>query len=128
MIYLLPLISVLIGYIISRFLNPGTSTGFKLLLSFSGAYLLSVTVFELLPEVYAEAIDGIGIFIMLGLLLQILLEFVSKGVEHGHLHTTDKSMTFPLTLLVSFSINAMLEDVLFAATGHLLHGVVTPKI
>ena len=100
MIYLLPLISVLIGYIISRFLNPGTSTGFKLLLSFSGAYLLSVTVFELLPEVYAEAIDGIGIFIMLGLLLQILLEFVSKGVEHGHLHVSYTNLTVPTIWVV----------------------------
>ncbi|WP_372920082.1 ZIP family metal transporter [Salegentibacter sp.] len=128
MIYLLPLVSVLIGYVISRFLNPGTSTGFKLLLSFSGAYLLSVTIFELLPEVYAEAIDGIGIFIMLGLLLQILLEFVSKGVEHGHMHTTDKSTAFPLMLLVSLSIHALLEGVPLDEKGHLLHGVVIHKI
>src|SRR6056297_1221838 len=100
MIYILPLLSVLAGYLIATFLKPSSSTGFKLLLSFSGAYLLAVTIFELLPEVYLNGTNEVGIFIMLGLLLQIILEFVSKGVEHGHLHQQEGMSKFPLLLLL----------------------------
>ncbi|MDT0687824.1 ZIP family metal transporter [Autumnicola psychrophila] len=128
MIYILPLLSVFAGYIISLFLKPSSSTGFQLLLSFSGAYLLSVTVFELLPEVYSSGSSEIGIFIMLGLLLQIILEFVSKGVEHGHMHHNDNTGTFPVLLLVSLSLHALLEGFPINHSGHLLHGVVIHKI
>ncbi len=128
MIYILPFVAVLAGYVISRFLSPGNSVAFKLLLSLSGAYLLSVTVFELLPEVYRSNESHIGFFIMLGLLLQIILEFISKGVEHGHLHYSEKNGDFPLMLLISLSIHALLEGVPLNETGHLLHGVVIHKI
>ncbi|MDT0646563.1 ZIP family metal transporter [Zunongwangia sp. F260] len=128
MIYILPLLSVFAGYVISLFLKPSSSTVFQLLLSFSGAYLLSVTVFELLPEVYSSGSSEIGIFIMLGLLLQIILEFVSKGVEHGHMHHNDDTGTFPVLLLVSLSLHALLEGFPINHSGHLLHGVVIHKI
>ncbi|MCF4102766.1 ZIP family metal transporter [Gillisia sp. M10.2A] len=128
MIYLLPLLSVFIGYLIALFLKPSSSLGFKLLLSFSGAYLLSITVFELLPTVYEGGSEHIGIFIMLGLLLQILLEFFSKGVEHGHIHHDENTGKFPLVLLISLCIHSLLEGFPLHNTEHLLHGVIIHKI
>ncbi|MEP6260687.1 MAG: ZIP family metal transporter [Gillisia sp.] len=127
MIYILPLLSVVIGFIISLFLKPSTSGKFQLLLSFSGAYLLSVTVFELLPEVYSTG-ESVGIFIMAGLLLQILLEFISKGVEHGHMHLDKTTNKFPLLLLISLSIHSLLEGFPLEHSDHLLTGVVVHKI
>ena len=127
-IYLLPILAVLTGYIISLFLKPGSSSGFKLLLAFSGAYLLAVTVLELLPDVYREPDSGIGVFIMLGLLLQIILEFLSKGVEHGHLHFHGRSNAFPLLLLISLSLHSLFEGFPLDKDNHLLHGVVVHKI
>lgn len=127
-IYLLPILAVIAGYIISLFLKPGSSSGFKLLLAFSGAYLLAVTVLELLPEVYREPDSGIGVFIMLGLLFQIVLEFLSKGVEHGHLHFHGNSRAFPLLLLISLSLHSLLEGFPLDKDNHLLHGVVVHKI
>lgn len=127
-IYLLPILAVLAGYIISLFLKPGSSSGFKLLLAFSGAYLLAVTVLELLPDVYREPDSGIGVFIMLGLLLQIILEFLSKGVEHGHLHFHENSKAFPLLLLISLSLHSLLEGFPLDKDSHLLHGVVIHKV
>ena len=50
--YLLPLLSVLIGYVIALVLKPKNKTNLKLLLAFSGSFLLSLTVMHLLPEVY----------------------------------------------------------------------------
>ncbi len=128
MIYILPLLSVLVGYLIALFLKPNSSTSFKLLLSFSGAYLLSVTVFELLPEVYESGSSKIGIFIMLGLLLQIMLEFLSKGAEHGHMHHDENTSNFPLLLLVSLVIHSFLEGFPLSTSEHLLYGVVIHKI
>ena len=128
MLYLLPLLAVVIGYLISLFLKPSSSTGFQLLLSFSGAFLLSVTVFEMLPEVYEAGLKNVGIFIMVGLLLQIFLEFLSKGVEHGHMHHNSESVKFPYLLLFSLSIHALLEGFPLSRSSDLLHGVVIHKI
>lgn len=127
-IYLLPVLAVVAGYLISLFLNPGSSSGFKLLLAFSGAYLLAVTVLELLPEVYSHPDNGIGVFIMLGLLLQIVLEFLSKGVEHGHMHFHENSAGFPILLLISLSLHSLLEGFPLDKDTHLLHGVVVHKV
>lgn len=128
MIYIFPLLAVFLGYLISLLLKPGSSLGFKLLLAFSGAYLLSVTVFELLPEVYHTGDTNVGIFIMAGLLLQIILEFGSKGVEHGHIHHDGKTRTFPFALLISLCIHAFLEGFPLNTSEHLLYGVVIHKI
>ncbi|RYG42065.1 MAG: ZIP family metal transporter, partial [Chitinophagaceae bacterium] len=47
--YLLPLLSVLIGYAVALYLKPGNKANLKLLLAFSGSFLLSLTVLHLLP-------------------------------------------------------------------------------
>lgn len=128
MIYLLPILAVLIGLFAALLLKPKDRLGLKLLLAFSGAYLLSVTVFEFLPDVYASEDPRVGIFIMGGILLQILLEFLSKGAEHGHLHHDENSTKFPWLLLVSLCIHSLLEGFPLNNREHLLHGVVLHKI
>lgn len=128
MIYFLPLFAVLLGYLISLFLKPSSQSGFQLFLSFSGAFLLSVTVFELFPRVYQHEGKLVGVFIMLGLLLQIILEFLSKGAEHGHIHLDENKSSFPLILLVSLCIHSLLEGFPLGESDHLLHGVVIHKI
>lgn len=107
--YLLPLLSVLLGYIIALFLKPKNKTNLKLLLAFSGSFLLSLTVMHLLPEVYESHDHNIGLFIMLGILFQIILEFFSKGAEHGHVHGHAKMYQIPWLLFISLCIHAFLE-------------------
>lgn len=107
--YLLPLLSVLIGYIVALVLRPKNKTNLKLLLAFSGSFLLSLTVMHLLPEVYESANPNIGIFIMLGILFQIILEFFSKGAEHGHVHGHEIMTHIPWLLFISLCIHAFLE-------------------
>ena len=72
--YLLPLLSVLLGYILALIIKPKDKTKLKLLLAFSGSFLLSITVMHLLPEVYENNNQSVGIYIMLGILFQIILE------------------------------------------------------
>lgn len=107
--YLLPLFSVLIGYSIALFFKPKSKVSLKLLLAFSGSFLLSLTVMHLLPAVYENSNHTIGIFIMIGILFQIILEFFSKGAEHGHVHGHDKMSQIPWLLFISLCIHAFLE-------------------
>lgn len=81
-------------------------TNLKLLLAFSGSFLLSLTVMHLLPDVYESGKTSIGIFIMFGILFQIILEFFSKGAEHGHVHGHDKLTQMPWLLFISLCIHA----------------------
>ena len=107
--YILPLVSVLLGYSLTLIFKPKDKTNLKLLLAFSGSFLLSLTVIHLLPEVYNGENTKIGFFIMLGILFQILLEFFSKGAEHGHVHGHDQIVKMPWLLFISLCIHAFLE-------------------
>ena len=125
--YLLPLFSVLIGYIIALFLKPKSKTNLKLLLAFSGSFLLSLTVIHLLPEVYESHNHNVGLFIMAGILFQIILEFFSKGAEHGHVHVhTDEHNELhhiPWLLFISLCIHALLEGFPIHENNNLAFGI-----
>ena len=58
--YLLPFLAVVLGYGIVILFQPERQRYIKLLLSFSGAYLLALTVFVLLPEVYNTHNEATG--------------------------------------------------------------------
>jgi zinc transporter ZupT len=107
--YFLPLLSVLIGYMVAVGLEPRVKQNLKLLLAFSGSFLLSLTVLHLLPEVYESHTKNVGIFIMIGILFQIILEFFSKGAEHGHVHGHGKITKMPWLLFISLCLHALLE-------------------
>ncbi|MGB5942656.1 MAG: ZIP family metal transporter [Leeuwenhoekiella sp.] len=128
MTFYLPILAVALGFVIAVFLKPALNTGIKLLLSFSGAFLLSVTVFEFLPEIYAVGVPHVGLFIMMGLLLQLLLEFLSKGAEHGHVHATETASKVPVLLILSLSVHAVLEGFPLGQNEDILYGVVVHKI
>ena len=121
--YILPLLSVLLGYAIALLLKPKGKTNLKLLLAFSGAFLLSLTVMHLLPDVYGSGNPKVGIFIMLGILFQIILEFFSKGAEHGHVHGHDKMTQMPWLLFISLCIHAFLEGFPVGRHHDLAYGI-----
>lgn len=123
MIYLLPLLSVILGYAAAIILKPANKKNLKLLLAFSGSFLLALTVMHLLPEVYESSLHGheghdhehihnnpVGLYIMGGIIFQIILEYFSKGAEHGHVHGGHNHMEkMPWLLFISLCIHALLE-------------------
>ncbi len=127
--YLFPIYAIIIGVIIAFLTKKQKSIGTKLLLSFSGAFLLALTLFDLLPEVY-EHLDAkqTGLFIMCGILLQIILEFFSKGAEHGHVHIHKEDTTFPWLLFVSLCIHSFLEGFPIHQHNDMVYGVLIHKI
>jgi zinc transporter ZupT len=128
--YLLPIISVAIGFFIVLLLKPEKKSNLKLLLAFSGAFLLGITIFEMLPEIFHDHENSktISLFIVLGILLQICLEFFSKGAEHGHVHINDKENRFPWVLFISLSVHSIIEGSPLAHHDHILYGIFVHKI
>ena len=132
--YLYPFLAVIIVSIIVLFLSKkAIQINSKLTLAFSGAFLLSITVFELLPSVYFEnMIDNksdqriIGLMIMIGILFQVILEFFSNGAEHGHIDT--KKNKLPWVLLISLSIHAFVEGFSIRLDQNILYGIFIHKI
>lgn len=127
--YILPILAILIGVIIAFVTKNEKPIATKLLLSFSGAFLLALTLFDMLPEVYHKInTKQTGLFIMCGILLQILLEFFSKGAEHGHVHINKTNSNFPWLLFVSLCIHSILEGFPIHETNDMIYGVLIHKI
>ncbi|MDD3876176.1 MAG: ZIP family metal transporter [Bacteroidales bacterium] len=79
----------------------------KLLVAFSGAYLISLVFNELVPQIYSSIVTQaphdacahdeqfhqnqnsmmshvIGLLILAGFFFQLVLDYLTKGIEHGH--------------------------------------------
>ena len=68
----------------------------------------------------------IGLMIMIGILFQVILEFFSKGDEHGHIVT--KKNKLPWVLLISLSIHAFVEGFSIRLDQNILYGIFIHKI
>lgn len=102
---------VLLGGTGGIFFGASRKVFLPIALSFTGAYILGITVMSLLPAVYMGASAKIGIWMLVGFLLQISFEFLSKGVEHGHIHSHhhDKQLVYVYQVLIGLSLHAFLE-------------------
>jgi len=126
--YLLLFLSVAVGYSLALLLKSKKFAQMSIYLAFSGAFLLSMTVLELLPEVFELPTERTGIFIMAGILLQICLEFFSRGAEHGHVHIHIINKGFPWLLFISLSIHALLEGFSISEKNNMIIGVIVHKV
>lgn len=108
------------------FLKNDSSQRLKLILSFSGAFLFAITILHLIPEVYRNGDERVGLFVLGGFLFQILLEQFSEGIEHGHIHKHSHSHhAFPYGIMISLCLHAFLEGMPLARGPHneLLFGI-----
>jgi zinc transporter ZupT len=133
--YLLLFLSVMASGVSVLFIHI-SSKSLKLFLSFSGSFLFAISVLHLIPEIYQSGTANIGIFILIGFFAQILLEFFSEGIEHGHIHIHkhdhDKN-AFPYAMMLGLSIHSFLEgmplaDLSTEAHRSLLTGIVLHNI
>ena len=124
---ILPFLGAMGGILIARFFPIKKNLGLKLILSFSGAFLLGITVFELLPEIFSHQKKQIPILVMGGILFQILLEYFSKGAEHGHYHPEGSNL-FPISLWISLCLHALIEGMPLSSQVALTYGIIIHKI
>lgn len=113
--YLLLLSSIVLGAVCVFGFKLYAARHVKLLNAFTGAYLLSLTVLHLLPELYhqesrlAEHADlRIGILLLAGFFTQIALDVISMGVEHGHAHHLHEQR-LPIGILAGLCLHAFIE-------------------
>ncbi|MBL4593028.1 MAG: ZIP family metal transporter [Flavobacteriales bacterium] len=113
------------------------SKNLKLLISFSGAFILAICVLHLMPEIFEGYDAKIGLFILLGFLIQLLLEFFSGGIEHGHFHSHKKDLAiFPYAIFISLCLHSFIEGMALVNGDHnhldhsssLLIGIVIHKV
>lgn len=97
------------------------------LLVFAGAYIFSITIVHLLPEILiaSDHPKTIALFVLAGFFMQIFLDFLTKGIEHGHLHTHPgaKLAISPVLLMIGLSIHALMDGVILVhPDNHSVHG------
>lgn len=86
----------------------------KPLLVFSGAYLFTITITHLLPEALTllpTHPQQVGYWVLAGFFGQLLLEVLSQGIEHGHVHapTPTERGRVPLLLVLALVVHSLLE-------------------
>jgi zinc and cadmium transporter len=133
--YILLFLSVIVSGLVVLFVNI-SSKNLKLILSFSGAFLFAISVLHLIPEIYQSGTLHVGVYILIGFFAQILMEFFSEGIEHGHVHVHKhghKGHVFPYAMMIGLSVHSFLEGMPLAnfdAASHqsLLTGIVMHNI
>lgn len=108
------ILAVVVGGLIVSVLTHATeikkSRITKLLLAFSGGFLLAIAFYHFLPELYIHEVPNIGLFVIIGFLVQLFLEFFSEGIEHGHVHV-HKGKHLPIVMLISLSVHSFIEGI-----------------
>lgn len=103
------ILSVLLGGLLVSYLKTNYKTQtIKLTLAFSGGFLLSIVFCHLLPDLYQYDFETTGFYILLGFLVQLILEYFSGGIEHGHTHSNSR-LSVPLSLFLALSIHSIIE-------------------
>lgn len=98
------------GFIVVLLEKKNQTTLIKLSLAFSGGFLLAIAFTHFLPELYSIQHAQIGIWVLIGFLVQLFLEYFSGGIEHGHIHA-HPNKRIPIALLISLSVHSFIEGI-----------------
>lgn len=114
--YLLLLSSIALGAVTVFVFRLHEARHIRLLNAFTGAFLLSLTMLHLLPELYHEHggeaghAHGpllIGALMLAGFFVQVALDAISMGIEHGHSHSVHGKM--PVGIIAGLCLHAFVE-------------------
>lgn len=111
MIFILLILSVITGVFLGKYFGKKKKFA-KSLLVLSAGFLITICLNEVFPLVYtSEVSENLGIFVIGGVLLQMVLEALTKGFEHGHFHHHGESNILPVALMVGLFIHAFIEGI-----------------
>ncbi len=135
--YLVLFLSVAVGATVVLFWQPRDRRTIKLVTAFGGAYILAVTSIHLLPEVFgsntgaadgrhAHGLQSMGLWLLGGFFVQLILDYLSQGIEHGHAHHHAHDGRVPWGMVVGLCVHAYLEGTPLAHAGHVGHDHALP--
>lgn len=107
---ILLVLSILVGVFLGKFFGNNDKLA-KRLLILSAGFLIAICVVEVFPQIYHTEDPNIGLWIVGGILLQMVLESLTKGFEHGHFHKECSCQILPSGLVFGMFIHAFIEGV-----------------
>lgn len=107
-IIVLLIASVLAGVLLGKFFGDKEKFA-KNLLILSAGFLITICVNEVFPAVYQSGDSHIGLWVIAGVIMQMLLESLTKGFEHGHFHHHSDSQILPVALILGMFVHAFIE-------------------
>lgn len=124
------LLVALAGGLILEILGEKAMNNLPIFLAFGGAFIMGLIFLHLVPEAFSFRANA-GIFVLLGFLVQIFLEYISKGLEHGHVHHSEHGKVLkvlPWAAIFSLCIHAFLESMplaegAVATASHQVHSM-----
>ena len=134
--YIILFCSVLFGGSLAFYFQKNNKELLQLVLSFSGAFILGISVLHLMPVAFSNKGNTVGLLVLLGFFIQLLLEQLSRGVEHGHIHPTHHhKISFAIQVLLGLCIHAFFEGIPLSNEdihahhhdNHLLIGIILHK-
>ncbi len=107
-------LSALIPGLLAFYIRAFNNINYKLILAFAGSYLFSITVVHIMPELFSETDQPeiIGFYVLIGFFLQLFLQYLTSGAEHGHLHDIQHTGTSPVLLVLGLCLHALMEGTL----------------
>ena len=137
--YLLIFLGVIVGGIVFSLFKKTNHRFLDAVNVFGGAFLFAVCFIQLIPHLYGQSSHTcghshyesfllsvpVGIFILAGFIVQLLLENLSKGIEHGHSHLSSHASPKGFSLLIGLSLHAFLEGMpVVSHEGHIHEALV----
>ena len=105
------IVSVLAGGFATKWLEH-KQFDIQLPLVFAGSFLFAITIIHIIPELFSLSKDPhtIGIYVLIGFFIQRMLEYFSRGVEHGHSHSHGiESGVTRFSILAALMVHSVLE-------------------
>ncbi|MFZ4544040.1 MAG: ZIP family metal transporter [Saprospiraceae bacterium] len=109
--YFLLIFSIAGGGLMAFYFRNQIRQYLQIILSFSGAYIVGITALHLIPETFeGNTGNGLGLWLLLGFFGQLLLDQLSTGVEHGHIHAAHNANTsFAVKIMIGLCIHSFIE-------------------
>ncbi len=107
MTWMIVLLSTFLGGLLAQWLK-NSRRFLEVAVPFSGAVLLSICLVHIIPDTVMELGHSTGMYILVGFLIQLLLEKYSHGIEHGHSHISKR---FSRAVFWGLGLHAIIEGI-----------------
>ncbi|MCS6991153.1 MAG: ZIP family metal transporter [Chitinophagales bacterium] len=103
-------VAPLTGGLLALLFRHQAENNYGVVLSFSGAFLFTAVLVDLFPPLFRNLSEA-GLYLLAGFFFQILLEQLTRGIEHGHFPAQKMSYTTVSALIIGLLTHALLDGI-----------------